>query len=231
MPIFPAILTARRGSRLARSTFSPGQRIFLLTGTTRSGDGAHKAWYSIFANREYRMTQPALRPQDVLVLAKLLAYRGLRPTMARLAQDLLLSSSEIHAALIRLNASKLIASSPERHHPIRKAVEEFLIHGVKYMFPAKRGEVTRGVPTGYAAPPLNRQIAAGADLPPVWPSASGKVRGVTFEPLYRTVPEAALKDPMLYELLALIDALREGRARERQMAERELGNRLQKLLA
>ena len=45
-------------------------------------------------------------------------------------------------------------------------------------------------------------------------------------PLYRTVPAAALRDPILYELLALVDALRDGRARERQLAAQELIARL-----
>ena len=111
-----------------------------------------------------------------------------------------------------------------------KPVEEFLIHGVKYAFPAQRGEVTRGIPTAHAAPPLSAQIAAGADLPPVWPAAEGEVRGTSFEPLHKMVPVAALKDPTLYALLALIDALRDGRVRERRIAERELVGRLRSLL-
>jgi hypothetical protein len=69
-----------------------------------------------------------------------------------------------------------------------------------------------------------------SDLPPVWPSADGPVRGSTFEPLHKSVPTAAAKDAALYELLALIDALRDGRARERQAAERELAARLRKSL-
>ena len=111
-----------------------------------------------------------------------------------------------------------------------KAVGEFLIHGVKYVFPVQRGEATRGMPTAYAAPPLSDQIAADGDLPPVWPDAEGSVRGVTLEPLHRAVPNAARKDPTLYEILALIDALRDGRVRERQLAERELSARLRSLL-
>jgi hypothetical protein len=108
-----------------------------------------------------------------------------------------------------------------------KAVEEFLIHGVKYAFPVQRGEATRGMATAHAAPPLKAQIAEG-DLPPVWPAAEGDVRGVTLEPLHRAVPKAARKDPALYELLALIDALRDGRVRERRLAEKELGARLRR---
>ena len=100
------------------------------------------------------------------------------------------------------------------------------MHGVKYAFPARRGEVTRGMLTSYAAPPLSADIAGGSDLPPVWPSPEGKHRGVSLEPLYKTVPIAARRDPFLYEMLALLDALRDGRAREKRLAERHLIARL-----
>jgi hypothetical protein len=56
------------------------------------------------------------------------------------------------------------------------------------------------------------------------------VRGVTFEPLHKSAPAAARKDPALYELLALIDAVRDGRVRERKLAEKELSTRLGRLL-
>lgn len=58
----------------------------------------------------------------------------------------------------------------------------------------------------------------------------GKMRGTTLEPLHKAVPRAAANDPVLYELLALVDALRDGRVRERQIAERELTARLRRLL-
>lgn len=182
--------------------------------------------YSVFAIREYRMTQPTLKPQDVVVLAKLLSYEGRRPSMAQVGVDLALSSSEVHAALKRLAASKLIANDVNDGQPLLTAVEEFLVHGVKYAFPAKRGEVTRGMLTSYAAPPLSVEIGGSAELPPVWPSPDGTHRGVTLEPLYKTVPIAAKRDPLLYEILALVDALRDGRAREKRLAEKKLVARL-----
>lgn len=161
------------------------------------------------------------------MLAKLVSYGGQRPPIAQIAADLALSASQVHLSLRRLGQSRLI---DEDGRPIVRSVEEFLVHGVKYSFPARRGEPTRGVPTAHAAPPVNEHLAASSDLPPVWPSAEGKVRGITFEPLHKIAPLAADKDSTLYELLALIDALRDGRARERQIAERELGVRLRKLL-
>jgi hypothetical protein len=134
----------------------------------------------------------------------------------------------VHASLKRLERSRLTDAQTRR--PLLKAVEEFLIHGVKYAFPVQRGEATRGMPTAHAAPPLSDQIADQGALSPVWPDAEGEVRGVTLEPLHKAAPKAARKDPMLHELLALIDALRDGRVRERQLAEKELSARLRRLL-
>lgn len=167
-------------------------------------------------------------PHDVVVLAKLVSYGGERPALAQVAGDLGLSPSQVHASLKRLERSRLIDVKTGR--PLLKAVLEFLIHGVKYVFPVQRGEVTRGLPTAYAAPPLNGHIAQNGDLPPVWPDAQGEMRGVTLEPLHKAAPKAARKDPVLHELLALIDALRDGRVRERQLAEKELSARLRSLL-
>lgn len=162
------------------------------------------------------------------MLAKLVSYHGNRPPIAQIAADLSLSPSQVHLALKRLERSRLVDA--ERARPLLRAVEEFLLHAVKYVFPARRGEATRGMPTAYAAPPLSSQIVESGDLPPVWPDPEGTVRGVGLEPLCKAVPKAARKDPVLYELLALIDALRDGRARERQIAERELSARLRGLL-
>ncbi len=167
------------------------------------------------------MPQPSLRPQDVVVLAKLLTVEGSRPPIARIAVELSISASEIHAGLKRLEQAGLVVSDSTGSRPVLDAAAEFLVHAVKYAFPAKRGGVTRGVPTSYAASPLSSKIVAG-ELPPVWPHPEGAIRGASIEPLYRSVPSAALRDPALHEMLALIDALREGRARERKLAEVEI---------
>jgi len=168
-----------------------------------------------------------LKPQDVVVLIKLLEYGEKRPPYARIARDLFLSVSEVHAAVQRAKRARLLTGTEPHVIPNKSALEEFLIHGVKYAFPPERGELTRGVPTGYAAEPLKSHISAGTDDPPVWPFAEGKTRGYSFAPLYKTVPQAALRDPYLYEMLALIDALRDGRTRERHIAEEEIKTRLQ----
>ena len=58
-------------------------------------------------------------------------------------------------------------------------------------FALTQGGLSRGVPTGYAASPLNEQIRPGSNPPPVWPWKRGTVRGIAFHPLYPSVPEAA----------------------------------------
>jgi len=172
------------------------------------------------------MLAMSLKPQDIVVALKLLSYPQQRPPFSVMAADLGLSPSEVHGAMKRLQSARLIHGPGMENKAILSALEEFLIHGVKYAFPAKRGSVTRGIPTSYAASPLKAEIVFGDELPPVWPWPEGDARGVALEPLYKSVPSAALHDPALYELLALVDAIRDGRARERQIAERELTKRI-----
>lgn len=115
--------------------------------------------------------------------------------------------------------------------PDLAAMEAFLIHGLRYVFPAERGELTRGVPTSYGAPPMRQLLTRNTDPTPVWPYPDGKQRGIALAPLYKTAPAAALRDRKFYELLTLADILRDGRVRERKLAEAELHRRLQELHA
>ena len=168
-----------------------------------------------------------LKPQDVVVLLKLVALGSEPWTYQRLAVELSISQSEAHAGVRRAVAARLMSdSNTATGQPILPALKEFLIHGVRYAYPPERGELTRGMPTGYAAPPLNKVIAQPDEPPPVWPYAEGKVRGYKLVPLYPSVPKAAARDSRLYELLALVDAIRDGRARERNLAAKELDSRL-----
>ena len=168
-----------------------------------------------------------LKPQDVVVAIKLAVQQDRkRPSFAKIANELKMSASEVHGAVKRCQSARLLGPNELGDRANPAALEEFLIHGVKYAFPAQRGEPTRGVLTSYAAPPLAEMIGSSDELPPVWPYSEGQSRGVSLEPLYRTVPYAASLDRALYECLALVDALRDGRVRERQLAEKELRKRL-----
>jgi len=165
-----------------------------------------------------------LKPQDIYILLKLVAMGESQWSYASVASDLFMSASEIHAGIKRAVAARLMSSDSVR--PLKKSLEEFLIHGVKYAFPPDHGGLTRGVATGYAAPPLKDIITQPNEPPPVWPDPEGNTRGYEFSPLYKTVPKAAAKDAKLYELLAIVDAIRDGRAREREIAVKELKARL-----
>jgi len=78
-----------------------------------------------------------------------------------------------------------------------------------------------GVDGRHSAPAFAGVFAPGStDF--VWPHPNGTVRFIGVEPLHPSVPFAAMQDERLYELLALFDALRVGKARERNMALRRL---------
>jgi hypothetical protein len=183
-----------------------------------------------------------LHPQDIVVVLKLVAHRdpSKRWTYADLGNDLQMSASQVFRSVERAESARLLMSVPELPSvpgselesgrnwmfPHKGNLKEFLIHGVKYCFPVERGGPTRGTPTAEAAPPLNQFVAQDFPFPPVWPEPAGLVRGIAFSPLHKNVPQAAKNDRTLYELLALLDAIREGRAREREIAIRELTARI-----
>lgn len=167
-----------------------------------------------------------LKPQDLLVVLKLWVSRGRAWTYPELAKALGMSASEVHGAVKRAHAAGLLLEPKADAMPHAEALLEFLIHGARYAFAPDRGERTRGVPTAHAAPPLADTFQETEEPPPVWPHPKGSVRGQSFSPLYRSAPEAALGDPALYELLALLDAMRGGRARERDLAKKALTARI-----
>ncbi|AFM27386.1 hypothetical protein [Desulfomonile tiedjei] len=166
----------------------------------------------------------SLKELDIVVILKLVAIGERRWSYPVLAEELFLSPSGVHGSVKRAVECKLL--DREKKKPRRTALEEFLIHGIKYVFPPKRGSLTRGMPTGYATPPLNTLIVQSTEHPPVWPYAKGTIRGYAFSPLHESVPLSAQRDAFLYELLALVDAIRGGRAREVSIAVQEIRTRL-----
>lgn len=166
-----------------------------------------------------------LKPQDIVILLKLVTLGNQPWSYSALALELGMSPSEVHSGIRRAAAARLFDT--QRNVPLIRALQEFLVHGVKYAYPPDCGQLTRGIPTCYAAPPLNSLIVQSDEPPPVWPDPDGTVRGYEFSPLYRSVPKAAVRDQAFYELLALVDAIRDGRARERELAVKLLAERLE----
>ena len=173
----------------------------------------------------------SIKPQDIVVLAKLISRRGDESwTQHGIAAELCLSPSQVNYALKRLLTAGLMCPTlpPGKPIPIIHACEEFFLHGFKYVFPAQLGASTRGVPTSYAAPSFNGEIVIGNDPIPVWPYAEGTERGAAVQPLHSSVPKSISKypDPVFYAILSLLDAIRIGRARERAIGKQKLSELL-----
>ena len=164
-----------------------------------------------------------MRPHDIVVLLKILAMGSESWRMTDLAGALHLSQSEISESLNRCKIARLIDES--KRIVFRKALLEFLTHGLKYVFPVQPGSLVRGVRTAHSAKPLSSMIVSEKDVY-VWPWDEGDVRGQAIEPLYKNAPMAAREDERFYELLALVDAIRVGRAREQAIAVKELSQRV-----
>ncbi|WP_240676057.1 hypothetical protein [Botryobacter ruber] len=163
-----------------------------------------------------------MRPQDIVILLAIVA-KGNAPWMMKdIAQETNISPSEVTESLNRSYKAGLIDKSKKK--VMRHALLEFLTYGFRYVFPQEPGATARGVPTAFSAAPLDKLIMSTEKL--VWPYAKGKERGQAVEPLYPSAVVAALQSPGLHELLALVDALRLGRARERELASLELKQRI-----
>ncbi len=163
-----------------------------------------------------------MKPQDILILLKIVAIGNDNWQQKPLAEELGISQSEVSQSVARSQYAGLLFGNGKQ--VMKSALLEFLQHGIGYAFPQKPGAVVRGIATAHAASPLKESIDGSESY--VWPYAKGNQRGQAIVPLYRSVPEAALKDPKLYEMLALTDALRVGKAREKALALEELKKRL-----
>jgi hypothetical protein len=170
--------------------------------------------------------QWVLKPQDLAIALKLVAVKGEWLPYAVLGESMRLSRFEAHAAVQRLLAARLVAEIEGPPKPLLSALRSFVIFGAPYAYPAVRGEMTIGFPTAHGVAPLKEMFAAPSEPPPVWPHQEGRVRGPGILPLYAALSLAAVDDPVLYELLALFDALRIGQARERELAKKLMEERL-----
>ncbi|NUN63306.1 hypothetical protein HCU40_00780 [Pseudanabaena biceps] len=164
-----------------------------------------------------------LKPQDIVILLKVHCLNS-QWTYAELAKSLKTSSSVVHDALQRCEECHLY--SAKKRTVLKGALEEFLVHGLKYVFSAKAGSLVRGIPTAHSAEPLKRLLVVSNDSAFVWASPRGKIKGLAIKPLYRSVPEVVEDDMRFYEMLCLVDSLRIGKIREQELAALELKKRL-----
>jgi len=157
-----------------------------------------------------------MRPQDIVILLKILTWQEKEHwTFAELAHELLISPSEVTESLNRSKYARLIDYS--KRQVARQSLFEFLVYGVRYVFPTEPSKIVRGIATAHSALPLSQFIVSQTDVY-VWEYEEGDIRGQAIEPLYAKIPIIVQQSPKLYELLALVDAIRVGRAREYQLA-------------
>ena len=163
-----------------------------------------------------------LHPFDVVLALRLLRTEA---TLAELGRELHRAPSQIFQSLRRLEAAGLVR--PGTRAANRLALEEFIEHGVRYAFPAAVGTQAVGIPTAHSGPDLATEIVAADRY--VWAdsSARGAVRGIAISPLYPAAPKLRESSPETYRALALVDAVRVGRTRERALAV----DRLRKMFA
>lgn len=168
-------------------------------------------------------SQPSLRPFDIAVALRLLLSPEER--YEPLAEALVTSTSAVHRAVARLQLSGLC--KPASRTLARPAFREFLLHGVRYAFPAVHGPERTGLATAWSHPDVAMLFTDGdAPRPLVWASDRGTARGESLVPLFPNLPAVAARDPKLHELLALVDAVRAGGAKERRTAGDALGERV-----
>ncbi|MEP7363326.1 MAG: hypothetical protein ABI972_08735 [Acidobacteriota bacterium] len=167
-----------------------------------------------------------LRPQDIVVALKLCANPARKIALVPMSVDLGISLSNTHAAMKRIAKSGLLLIKDGYEVLGQRNLLEFIVHGLPYVWPGEIGPITRGLPTAHGAPPLREIIVHGENDILVWPDAEGKARGQSLKPLIPSAAAAARRDPKLYEFLALTDAIRIGRARERKLAAEMLEDRL-----
>ncbi|HZL49296.1 MAG TPA: hypothetical protein VFC30_09830 [Solirubrobacteraceae bacterium] len=164
---------------------------------------------------------------DLYVLAGALSSEEESWTLRELAARLHVDHTLVHRALKRTERAGLYrASSKQVNLP---NFEEIMIHGARFIAPAPLGELTRGVSAAWAAEPISAIIhQADSEPPPVWPSALGTVRGQSLEPLHPAAVQASQDESALARLLSIIDSLRAGDVRVRQVATTALRDTLRR---
>jgi hypothetical protein len=161
-----------------------------------------------------------LLPSDIYVLCGLVALDDDSWTYRDLARRLGVPHAMVQRAVGRAQEAGLYLGEGRRVH--RPNLEEFLLHSLRFVAPAKLGAVVPGVSAAWAAPPVSHRIRESGDLPPVWPAADGRIRGQALLPLHESAVSAAKGFPRLAELLAIVDSLRAGDPRVRSVAAKML---------
>ena len=175
---------------------------------------------------ERDQAQP-LEPLDLIVALKMAVTASTkeRCSVREVAASLGLPKSNVHRSMERLVAHGVLVAEPDGKRVNRLVARELFSHGVRWIAPAKPGKIVLGLATAHTAPPLANQLPGDVD-PVVIPLEEGPVRGRAVTPIHPSAPAAAKNDHRLHELLAIVDGIRIGGAREREVAIAALQARL-----
>lgn len=159
-------------------------------------------------------SQLSLRPFDVAVALRL--HLVPEDRYEPLAVALATSTSAVHRSVARLQQAGLCLLKRRTVNP--EALHEFLVHGVRYAFPALQGPEREGLPTAGAHPALSPVLGTQEPIRSlVWPMDGGGTRGDALVPLFNGVTKVAARDPQLHRLLACVDLLRIGSPPQRRV--------------
>ncbi|MBO7489890.1 MAG: hypothetical protein J6T88_06405 [Bacteroidales bacterium] len=164
-----------------------------------------------------------MKAQDIVILLKKITSQGRILSDRGVAESLGISASSVSESMERCRKAQLVDRQKKTVNTL--ALQEFLIHGIAYVFPVEAGRVGRGMATHTSASPIKEYLTKSTENY-VWHYVKGSDRGQQIEPLYPTVPEAALRDEELYQLLVIVDVLRMGKSREKEIAIKELSERI-----
>lgn len=186
-----------------------------LTGVAVPRVDPDAAGYTAAGGAWYQLARPGGEGVDVIVVLDVADREPGSWTLRGLAADLGLPLVAVKRSLDRLAETTVFDATSRRVN--RSEMECLLVDAVRFMFPARLGAQTRGVPTAWGTVPLAGALAVGDDVP-VWPSPTGTVRGAAVEPLHEAAIGLFATRPRLYEQLTLVDGLRLGDARARGVA-------------
>ncbi|MFZ1678726.1 MAG: hypothetical protein WBP41_07590 [Saprospiraceae bacterium] len=159
-----------------------------------------------------------MRPHDIPILLKLITLKDQAWRMKDISSAMFISASEVSESLNRSHYATLI--DDQKKIVLRQNLYEFLMYGVRYVFPQKPGPLMRGIPTAHSHPSMEMKFIS--EVKYVWPYPNGKTMGSAIEPFYQNQLQASLQDDELYKLLSLVDVIRVGRTREVKYAHQEL---------
>ncbi len=161
-----------------------------------------------------------MRPQDVVILLKMLTIEQPAWQYRDLSASLFISISEISESLNRSHIAGLV--DERRRKVYRQNLMEFIEHGLHYVFPQSPGRLVTGIATAHSHPFYQPLFVSEMNY--VWADENGSQRGLSIEPLYNGVVKAVKTDGALYKMLASIDIIRVGKTRELTVALTELSN-------